>query len=252
MQMKIVVCAKRVPDSAAKIRPAADGLSIDPQGVENVISPYDEIALECAVQLKEAGVATHVTVLCLGPKEASKDVRKALALGADDAVLLLEDRPFRDPTATAEALAGALRDLAPDVVFCGWKAIDDDSSAVPGLLAAHLDYAYASFVVKVEGADGGLRVSREVEGSEEIVLVPTPCVLTAQRGLAEPRFASLKGIMQAKKKPLAEQAPVPAENASEIVAVTPPPPRPEGRVVGQGADAVPELVRILRDDVGIL
>ena len=250
--MKIVVCAKRVPDSAAKIRPAGDGKSIDPQGVENGISPYDEIALESAVQLKEAGVATQVTVLCLGPKESTKELRKAMAMGADDAVLIIEDRPFRDPTATAEALSAALKDLAPDVVFCGWKAIDDDSSAVPGLIAARLDYAYASFVVKVEGADGGLRVSREVEGREEIVQVPTPCVITAQRGLAEPRFASLKGIMQAKRKPLVEQAPAGAENASDLVALTPPAPRPEGRIVGSGADAVPELVRILRDDVGIL
>ncbi len=250
--MKIVVCAKRVPDSAAKIRPAADGQSIDTQGVENVISPYDEIALEAAVQLKEAGVASQVTVLCLGPKESTKELRKAMAMGADDAVLVLEDRPFRDPTATAEALAAALEGLSPDVVFCGWKAIDDDSSAVAGLLAARLDYAYASFVVKVEGADGGLRVSREVEGCEEIVHVPTPCVLTAQRGLAEPRFASLKGIMQAKRKPLAEQAPAAAENASELVALTPPPARPAGRIVGEGAAAVPELVRILRDDVGVL
>lgn len=250
--MKIVVCAKRVPDSAAKIRPGADGKSIDPQGVEFVISPYDEIALECAVQLKEAGVATQVSMLCLGPKEASKELRKAMAMGADDAVLLVEDRPYRDPTATAEALSAALKEMAADVVFCGWKAIDDDSSAVAGLVAAHLNCAYASFVVKVEGADGGLRVSREVEGREEIVHVPTPCVLTAQRGLAEPRFASLKGIMAAKKKPLDEKAPAAAENASELVAVTPPAERPAGRILGEGAAAVPELVRILRDELGVV
>ncbi len=250
--MKIVVCAKRVPDSAAKIRLAADGKGIDPQGVEQVISPYDEIALECAVQLKEAGTATSVTVLSLGPKESTKDLRKAMAMGADDAVLLIEDRPFRDPTATSEALIEALRELQPDVVFCGWKAIDDDSSAVAGLIAAGLDYAYASFVVKVEGADGGLRVSREVEGREEVVMVPTPCVLTAQRGLAEPRFASLRGIMQAKKKPLIEKPAGGGENASELVSLTEPPARAEGRIVGEGAAAVPELIRVLRDEAGLL
>ncbi len=251
--MKIVVCTKRVPDSAAKIRPAADGKSVDPQGVEFGISPYDEIALERAVQLKEAGVASQVTVLCLGPKESTKDVRKALAMGADDAVLLLEDRPFRDPTATAEALAGAIAEMGADAVFCGWKAIDDDSGAVAGLLAARLDYAYASFAVKIDAAEGGLQVSREVEGREEVVHVPTPCVVTTQRGLAEPRFASLKGIMQAKRKPLVESAPAAgAENASELIALTPPPPRAEGRLLGEGAAAVAELVRVLRDDVGAI
>ncbi len=250
--MKIVVCVKRVPDSAAKIRPAADGRSIESQGVEFVISPYDEIALERAVQLREAGAATQVTVLSLGPAEASKELRKALAMGADDAVLLVDPRPQRDPSSTAEALATELRALAPDVVLCGWKAIDDDSGVVAGLLAARLDYAYASFAVKLDAEGSGLRVSREVEGREEIVQVPTPCVVTVQRGLAEPRFASLKGIMAAKKKPLVEKPAPDAADASTVVAVTPPPARAAGRILGEGAAAVPELVRVLRDELGAL
>ncbi len=250
--MRIVVCLKRVPDTTAKIKPSADGRGIDPQGVEFIISPYDEMALEKAVQLKEAGVATQVTVLCLGPSTATKEVRKAMAMGADDAVLLVDELPFRDPAATAGALAAAVRELEPAVVFCGWKAIDDDSAAVGGMLAAMLDYAYASFVVGVDGADGGLRVRREVEGSEEVVFVPTPCVLTAQRGLAEPRFASLKGIMMAKKKPLEQKAAAVTENASDIVSVTAPPARAGVRMLGEGVDAVPELVRVLRDEVGVL
>lgn len=250
--MKVVVCLKRVPDTTAKIRPGADGKSIDPQGVEFIIAPYDEMGLEKAVQLKEAGAATSVTVLCLGPKEATKELRKALAMGADDAVLLVEDRPFRDTAATAAALAEALRELAPDVVFCGWKSIDQDAAGVGGMIASRLDYAYGSFVVGVEPADGGLRIRREVEGSEEQVLVPTPCVLTAQRGLAEPRFANLKGIMKAKRKPLEEKAPAAAENASEIVSLAPPPPRPAGRILGEGVDGVAPLVDALRNDVGVL
>ncbi len=252
--MKIVVCLKRVPDTTAKIKPAADGRTVDPQGVEFIISPYDEIALEKAVQLKEAGTATQVTVLCLGPANATKELRKAMAIGADDAVLLTEDRDFRDPAATAEVLAAALTELAPDVVFCGWKAIDNDSATVAGMIAARLDFAYASFVVGIEGVEGqnALRVRREVEGTEEQVLVPAPCVLTAQRGLAEPRFASLKGIMKAKRKPLETKAPADAENASDLVALQPPPPRAAGRILGEGAAGVPELVRVLRDDLGVL
>jgi electron transfer flavoprotein beta subunit len=250
--MKVVVCVKRVPDSAAKIRPGGDGKSIDPQGVEFIIAPYDEIGLEKAIQLKEAGAATSITVLCLGPKEATKELRKALAMGADDAVLLIEDRPFRDTAATATALTEALRELAPDVVFCGWKSIDQDAAGVGGIIASKLDYAYASFVVGVEAAEGGLRVRREVEGSEEQVLLPTPCVITAQRGLAEPRFANLKGIMQAKRKPLSEKEPAAADNACEIVSLAPPPPRPEGRILGEGAAGVPALIDVLRDDIGVL
>jgi len=248
--MHIVVCLKRVPDTTARIDPLGKG--IQEQGLEFIISSYDEIALECAVRLAEAGVATKVTALMLGPKAATKELRKALALGADEAVHVLEERVLRDPACTAEALLEPLRELAPDVVFCGWKAIDLDSASVAGYLAARLGCAYASFVNKVEAAEGGLTVHREVEGATEVYHVPTPCVLTAQKGLAEPRFAGLKNIMKAKRKPLAERAPADVEACSEVVAITPPPERAAGRIVGEGAAAVAELVRALRDEAHVL
>ena len=252
--MHVVICLKRVPDTTANIRIAATGRGIEPQGVEFILSTYDEIALERAIQLEEAGVVKKTTVLCLGPKDATKELRKALAMGADEAVHLVEDREFRDPAATAAVLAAALKDLAPDAVFCGWKAIDDDTSAVGGLLAEKLGFAYASFVTKLDAAAGAksFTVHREVEGATEVVDVPLPCVVTVQKGLAEPRFASLKGIMAAKKKPLVEKAPAAAENASELVALKAPPARPPGRIVGEGAAAVPELVRVLKDEVHAL
>jgi electron transfer flavoprotein beta subunit len=252
--MHVVVLLKRVPDTTAKIKPAASGRGIDPQGVEFILSPYDEMALERAIQLQEAGVAKKTTVVCLGPKDASKELRKALAMGADEALHLVEDREFRDPAGTAECLAAALKDLAPDLVLCGWKAIDDDSAAVGGIVAERLGLAYASFVVKLDAAAGAktLTVHREVEGATEVVEVPLPALVTAQKGLAEPRFASLKGIMAAKKKPLVEKAPAATEAASELVALKPPPARPPGRMLGQGKDAVPELVRVLRDEAHVL
>ncbi len=250
--MHIAVLAKRVPDSAAKIRPDAAGTGVDAQGVEFVISSYDEIAIESAIQLKEAGAASRVTIVCLGPSVATKEIRKALAMGADDAVLLTEDRAFRDPRSTAAVLADAVRELGADVVFCGWKAIDDDSSVVGGLVAERLGYAYASFVTSIEAADGGLRVHREVEGTTQVVRLPTPCVVTAQKGLAEPRFASLKGIMKAKRKTLEQKAPSDNDNGSRLVSLASPPERPAGRIVGEGVAAVPELVRVLKDDVGVL
>jgi len=252
--MHVVVLVKRVPDTTAKIRPAASGRGIDPQGVEFILSPYDEMALERAIQLQEAGVVKKTTVLCLGPKDASKELRKALAMGADEAVHLVEDRDFRDPAGTAACLAAALKDLAPDLVLCGWKAIDDDSAAVGGVVAERLGFGYASFAVKLDVAAGAKSaiVHREVEGATEIVEVPLPCVLTVQKGLAEARFASLKGIMAAKKKPLVEKAPAATDAASELVRVTPPPARPPGRILGSGAAAVPELVRVLKDEVHVL
>jgi electron transfer flavoprotein beta subunit len=252
--MHAVVLVKRVPDTSAKIRPAASGRGIDPQGVEFILSPYDEMALERAIQLQEAGVVKKTTVLCLGPKDASKELRKALAMGADEAVHVVDDRDFRDASSTAECLAAELKLLAPDLVLCGWKAIDDDSAAVGGIVAERLGFAYASFVVKLDAAAGAksVVVHREVEGATEIVEAPLPCVVTVQKGVAEPRFASLKGIMAAKKKPLAEKAPAAADGASELVSLKSPPARPPGRVLGQGAAAVPELVRVLREEVHVL
>lgn len=250
--MHVVVCAKRVPSTTANIRPSADGTGIDPSGVEFILSPYDEMALEKAVQLKEAGAVERVTVLTLGPAAATKDVRKALAIGADDAVLLTDEASFRDPASTAAALADAVRELGADVVFAGWKAIDDDSSAVGALIAERLGFAYASFAVSIEATDGGLEVQREVEGATQVLRVPTPCVVTAQKGLAEARFASLKGIMKAKRKPLDQRAPTDTEEPSSLVALTPPPARPPGRIVGEGADAVPALVEALRNEAHVL
>lgn len=250
--MHVVVLMKRVPDTTAKVRPAAGGLGIDASGAESIISPYDEIALERAIQLREAGQATKLTALCLGPADATKEVRKALAMGADEGVLLVEKDPFRDPAATADALAAACRELGAQLVLAGWKALDDDSAVVGGYVAEKLGFAYTSYVVKLDVAGAAMTVHREVEGATEVVEVALPAVATVQKGLAEPRFASLKGIMAAKKKPLAEKPAPAAENASSLVAYTPPPERPAGRIVGEGAAAVPEMIRILREEVHVL
>ena len=250
--MHIAVLVKRVPETTARIRPAAGGRSVEAQGGESILSPYDEIALERAIQLREAGQATRLTVVCLGPADATKELRKALAMGADDAVLLVDKEPFRDPASAAVALAACVKDLGAQAVFCGWKAIDDDAAVVGGYVAARLGWSYASFARKIDVEGAALVVHREVEGSTQVVAVPLPAVVTAQKGLAEPRFASLKGIMAAKKKTLVETAPAAAPNGSDLVAYTPPPVRPPGRIVGEGAAAVPELVRILKEEVHVL
>ena len=250
--MHIAVLMKRVPETTARVRPAAGGKSVEVQGGEAIISTYDEMALERAIQLRESGAATKLTAVCLGPADATKEVRKALAMGADEGLLLVEKEPFRDPASAAEALAAAVSSIDANLVMCGWKALDDDSAVVGGYVAAKLGWSYASFAVKVDVADGRAVVHREFEGATEVLEVPLPAVITAQKGLAEPRFASLKGIMAAKKKPLPEQAPAAAANASDLVAYLPPPERPAGRIVGEGAAAVPELVRILKEEVHVL
>ncbi|MCK6481688.1 MAG: electron transfer flavoprotein subunit beta/FixA family protein [Planctomycetes bacterium] len=250
--MKIAVCIKRVPDTTAKVRIAADGKTVDPAGVEWVIGPYEEIALEAALKLKEAGKAEKVTVLCLGPKEATKELRTALAMGADDAVLLVDGGGERDAAAVAGALAAEAKGLGADLLLFGWKAIDTDQASVPHLAAAILERPCVSFVTKLEAGDGRLLCHREVEGGTEALEVPLPCVLTAQKGLAEPRYASLKGIMAAKKKPLVEKPAPAAAAAVRTERLSLPPERPPGRILGQGVDAVPELVRLLRDEAKLL
>jgi electron transfer flavoprotein beta subunit len=250
--MKVAVCIKRVPDTTTKVRIGADGKSLDPAGVEWVIGPYDEIAVEAALLMKEGGKAEKVAILCLGPKEATKEVRTALAMGADDGVLLVDGGGERDAANVAAALAAELKALGADLVLFGWKAIDSDQAAVPHFVAAALDRPCVSFVTKVEVGAGSLVVHREVEGGTEVVEVPLPCVLTAQKGLAEPRYASLKGIMAAKKKPLAEKPAPSASAALRTLRLELPPARPPGKMVGKGAAAVPDLVRLLRDEAKLL
>lgn len=250
--MHIAVLLKRVPDTTARVRPAAGGKAVEVSGAEFILSPYDEMALERAIQLREAGKATRVTALCLGPADARKELLKALAVGADDAVLLVDKEPFRDPAGAAEVLAAAVKELGATAAFGGWKAIDDDAGVVCGALAARLGWSYASFATKIEAEGAGLVVHREVEGATEVLEVPLPAVVTAQKGLAEPRFANLKGIMAAKKKPLVEKAAAAATNGADLVAYQPPPDRPPGRILGEGAAAVPELVRVLREEVHVL
>jgi electron transfer flavoprotein beta subunit len=250
--MKIVVCVKRVPDTTAKVKVGAGGTSIDPAGIEWVLSPYDEIALEAAIRAKEAGKAEKVTALCLGPKEAGKDVRTALAMGADEGVLLVDGGGERDAASTAAALAAELKVLGADLALFGWKAIDSDQASVPHLVAAALGRPCVSFATKLSFEGAGLVVHREVEGGTEVLEVPLPCVVTAQKGLAEPRYASLKGIMAAKKKPMAEKPAPAATVALRTLRLDAPAARPPGRIVGQGVAAVPDLVRLLRDEAKLL
>jgi len=249
--MELIVCMKRVPDSAAKIRVAGDQKGIDESGVEYVISPYDEIALECAIQIKEKHGGS-VTVVCLGPPEATKEIRQALAMGADKAIHIKDPGGSRGPLGVSKVLAETLRGRTFDVLLFGKQAIDSDNCAVGIMVAQLLDLPVVSLVTDVEIADGKGTVEREAEGGTEVVEVQLPAVFTAQRGLVEPRYPSIKGIMMAKKKPVEEvDAPEPS-GLLKVEKLSPPPEREGGKIVGEGKDAVPELVRLLRQEAKVV
>jgi electron transfer flavoprotein beta subunit len=249
--LKIVVCIKRVPDTESRVRIADDGRSLDPAGIKFVISPYDEFALETALRLKEASGEGEVVALCMGEPVAAEQLRSALAMGADRAVLL-KGQPTMDGLATASALAAEIRVIAPDLVLVGMKAADDDGQQVGPMLAELLGLPCITVAASLEVADGVLVAHREVEGGVEHVRTSVPAVVSITKGDFEPRYPSLKGIMSAKKKPLEEKdADAPPARVT-LRGLSYPPERPAGRIVGQGSDAVPELVRLLQEEARVL
>jgi len=249
--MNLVVCVKRVPDTASHVRPGSDGKSLDPSGISYVANPYDEYAVEECLKIKEA-VGGEVVVLSMGPKDATKEIRHCLAMGADRAVLVKDSQINRDPLTTAMGLVAALKTIDHDVIFFGRQAVDHDHSQVGTIVGTLLGLPVVTEVVKVEVGDGRLTVHREAEARTLVLEVPTPCVLTAQKGLNEPRYASLKGIMQAKKKPIDEVEVELQDCQIEVLEMRSPPPRPPGKIVGEGVEAVPELVRLLREEAKVL
>ncbi|GIW52569.1 MAG: electron transfer flavoprotein subunit beta [Gemmatimonadales bacterium] len=252
-RVKIAVCVKRVPDTETRIKIAPDGKSIDEGGVKFVLNPYDEFAVEEALRLKErAGEGTEVTAIALGPEAAQETLRTALAMGVDRAVLLTTSRQPMDPLITARVLSAELRSGGYDLVLCGKLAIDDYNHAVGTMMGELLGAASVSGVSRLEIEGNGGRAEREVEGGIEVVEFSLPAVVTTDKGLNEPRYPSLKGIMQAKKKPL-ETKPVELEEETlEVLELALPPERKPGRILGEGPDAVPALIEALRNEAKVL
>jgi len=246
-----IVCIKRVPDSATRIRIAAGGREIDPAGVKHVMNPYDEFALEEAIRRKEAAGDGRVTVLSAGPPETADALRTALATGADEAVLLVCEATH-DGRAVAHVLAEEIRAREFDLVLFGKQAIDDDNMQVPQMVAEFLGLPCATVVVDLEIEAGRAVARREVEGGHQVLEFDLPAVVSTQKGLNEPRYPSLKGIMAAKKKPLEEKRVTLSEPGLELVSLEEPPAPAQGRIVGEGPDAVPELVSALRREARVL
>jgi electron transfer flavoprotein beta subunit len=249
--VRTIVCLKRVPDTETRIRVDASGVKIDAAGVKYVISPYDEYAIELALRSRESAGAGEVELVTFGDSSAQEVLRKGLAMGADSAILLTGE-PSLDGLATAKTLAAELKGSDAPLILFGVKAADDDQQQVGPMFATLVGRACVTGISSYALQEDKVVCEREIEGGTEVVEAMLPAVLTVTKGPHEPRLASLKGIMAAKKKPLVEKAAAAAPARVRVTALREPAPRPAGRIVGQGPDAVPELVRLLRDEAKVV
>ena len=242
--MKLLVAVKRVIDFNVKPRVKMDGSGVDLANVKMSMNPFDEIAVEEAIRLKEKGVATEIIAVSIGPAKAQETLRTALAMGADRAVLVQTEEEV-EPLAVAKILKGIAGEENPDLIILGKQAIDDDSNQTGQMLAALLGWPQGTFASKVEGAGSDLNVTREVDGGLETVKLATPAVVTTDLRLNEPRYASLPNIMKAKSKPLATKSPgdygVDVAPRLETLKVTEPAKRQAGIKVGSVDELVSKL-----------
>ena len=260
--MKIVVCMKQVPSSEARIVIDDTAQAIDMRDVEMVINPYDEYAVEEALRIKEARGAGEVIIVTVGREKAQVEIRKCLAMGADRGVIVQDEAYLGgDGLGTARILADVIRGLEPDLVLCGKLSIDVESDLVGVALAEVLDWPHVSLVTKLEWpGEREAKAYREIEGGTEVVAVTLPAVITTEKGINEPRYASLKGIMAAKRKPIEPVVPQVAADqvgaaaaGAKIVRMVPPPDRSGGKTfTGEPEEIVPKVVELLRVEAKVL
>jgi len=250
--LKIAVCMKRVPEMELRFSIAADRKSLEQGGLKYEISDFDGYALEVGLQLVERAGAGEVVVLCLGPDGVQETLRKALAMGASRGVQLKADEVPFDGLAIAAALAAELRGGEYDLVLFGRMATDTASGTVGPMTAQLLDLPCVTAISHLELADGRGTARRDLEGASETLQFPLPAVLTIDEGIARPRLPTLKGIMAAKKKPLDVKPAQLGEVTLTVETMALPPERAGGKIIGEGPDAVPELVRLLRTEAKVL
>jgi electron transfer flavoprotein beta subunit len=249
--VNIAVCIKQVPDTETKIKIASDNKSINEDGIKWIVNPYDEFAIEEALKLVEK-LGGEVTIISVGPANIEKSIREALAMGAHHAIRIDAPRIPYDPVVTSSALASVLKESNYDLIFLGQRAIDADHCQVASMLSQILELPCVPLVVKLDIDGNKVTALREIEGGDEKISFDLPAIVSAQRGLNQPRYRSLKGIMQAKKKEIqVKQTSLPEEKLN-LRKLTYPPEKAPGRIVGHGAEAVPELVSLLREEAKVL
>jgi len=249
--MKILVPIKRVVDYNVKIRVKADGTGVDLANVKMSMNPFDEISVEEAIRLKEAGTASEIVVVSIGPAQAQETIRTALAMGADRGILVKTD-DIVEPLAVAKILAAIAKDEQPELIILGKQAIDDDCNQTGQMLAALLGWPQGTFASKLTVNDDHFEVIREVDGGLLTVKLERPAIVTTDLRLNEPRYASLPNIMKAKKKPIDEKAPsdydVDTSPRLKVLKTTEPPTREAGVIVESAA----ELVGKLKQEAGVI
>ena len=249
--MKVLVAVKRVIDYNVKVRVKADNTGVETANVKMSMNPFDEIGVEEALRLREAGTADEVVAVSLGVQQCQETIRTALAMGADRGILVKSDEELQ-PLAVAKLLKAVVDQEAPGLVILGKQAIDDDANQCGQMLAALAGWPQATFASKIEIADGKATITREVDGGLETIAVDMPCVVTTDLRLNEPRYASLPNIMKAKKKPIDEKTPedlgVDITPRLKVLKVEEPPTRQAGVIV----ESVAELVEKLRDEAGVI
>ncbi|MBC2709840.1 MAG: electron transfer flavoprotein subunit beta/FixA family protein [Desulfosarcina sp.] len=256
--MEIAVLLKQVPATESLVEIADDGTAIKTEGINWVMNPYDEMAVEEALQIRDAAGGT-VTVFSLGPEKTVEALRTALAMGADTAVRIDTQGTLLDGMATAKVLAGELKKGAFDLIIAGHRAVDDDNFQVGPAVAEFMGIPHISMVIRQEQADGKIRCTRTIDGGTLVLETALPALITTQRGLNEPRYTSLPGIMKAKKKPidtraLSETGTDPGDPMVETIAMRLPPQRKGGRIIegDSAADKAAALVRALREETKVI
>lgn len=248
--MNIVVCISQTPDTATKIAVGADGKNIDPKGVKFVLNPYDEFAVEEGLRQRQAA-GGEVVLLCVGGEGAKESIRLGLAMGADKAILIKDDvRP--DSFVVAAELAEVIRGLNPDLVLLGRQSVDYDSAQIGPMLAELLDLPMVSFVTRLDINGSTIRAERDIEGGKEVVEASLPCIITAQKGLNEPRYPKLPDIMKAKSKPIEERAATAPAARTETLAMRQPEAKGKGKFLEFSEENVKELVRLLHEEAKVI
>ncbi len=249
--MNIAVCVKEVPDSESRPKIQEDRKSIQKENIKWIVNTYDEYAIELGLQLtkKHGG---EVTIISFGPKEIEPTIRSALAMGAHKAIRIEGPKDVADPLVTTHALAAVLKDKGFDLILMGKQAIDNDNAQIPQMLSEALNIPGVSVMVKFELNGDSAVAEREIEGGKEKVAFKLPAVLSCQKGLNEPRYRSLKGIMMSKKVPIEEVTVELPEETFIVDELQMPPQKQPGKIVGEGPEAVPELVRLLKEEAKVI
>lgn len=249
--MKILVPVKRVVDYNVKIRVRQDGSGVELTNVKMSMNPFDEISVEEAIRLKEAGKVDEIIAVSVGPAKAEETLRTALAMGADRGILIQTD-DLVEPLAVAKILKGIVEEEKPGLVIVGKQAIDDDSNQTGQMLAALLGWSQGTFASEIEIGDGAATITREVDGGLQTIEITLPAIVTTDLRLNEPRYASLPNIMKAKKKPLDKKTPADygVDTAPRLKVLTTE--EPSGRKAGVKVASVAELVDKLKNEAGVL